>query len=202
MHFEFVLRDLEQKVFTDELLDLFLAEDQKTSDQRDSFLTDRAYRETRASLLEALSPAQAAQLEDMEGLHRAALRALSGVATASGLYTGLEKVLSGRWEPWLFARSAAHDALDDPQICPGYFQKRLQAEGIFRTLQAALSPPARSLLEDIEVLWGDRAWGVAAQGFRLGLQGAVRVLTTLRPKEISSQQLAPLLREAESLNDL
>lgn len=77
MSLEFTLHSIARSIFTDELLDSFLAEDQKTVDQRDPFLQDQVYQEKKAALVEALTPAQAAKLTAMEALHRDALRVLT-----------------------------------------------------------------------------------------------------------------------------
>ena len=44
MSLEFTLHSIARSIFTDELLDSFLAEDQKTVDQRDPFLQARSIR--------------------------------------------------------------------------------------------------------------------------------------------------------------
>lgn len=200
MGYEFTLHSIAQKIFTDELLDLFLAEDQKTIDQRDPFLQDQVYQEKKTALAEKLTPAQAAKLTAMETLHRDALRALSEFSVFSGLYTGFQRVLTDGPDRDLFLSSAAHDALDDPRVCPAYSKKHREAEALFQQLRGALPEPTRALLADVEIVWADRVYGVALQGFRLGLLGALRALTVLGPKEVSQDKLLPLLREEEALS--
>ncbi len=200
MSYEFTLHSIARSIFTDELLDSFLAEDQKTVDQRDPFLQDQVYQEKKAALAEALTPAQAAKLTAMEALHRDALRALSEFSVFSGLYTGFQRVLTDGSDQDLFLSSAAHDALDNPRLCPAYSKKHQEAENLFRPLRGDLPEPARTLLADVEIVWADRVYGVALQGFRLGLLGALRALTVLGPKEVSQDKLLPLLREAEELS--
>ena len=42
-----------------------------------------------------------------------------------------------------------------------------------------LSSAAHDALDDVEIVWSDRVYGVALQGFRFGLLGALRALTVL-----------------------
>ena len=198
MPFEFTLRFIAQKVFTDELLDTLLAEDQKTASQRDGSLQDWVYREKKTVLAQQLTPHQAAALETLEGLRRASLRALSLFAVESGLFTGFQQALAQQQpDPSPFLFSAAHDALDDPQLCPGYFKKRLEAEALARRLRSELPGPVWSLVADVDIIWGDREYGAAFQSFRLGLQAALQILTSLGPQKIPPDRLAGLAQMAE-----
>lgn len=200
MSFEFILHSIAQKVFTDELLGTLLAEDQKTANQRDNFLQDWVYQEKKAALAQQLTPDQAAELETLEGLRRASLRALALLAVESGLYTGFQQALTQQPAPSPFLSSASHDALDDPQICPGYFKKRLEAEALVQQMRGHLPGSVWSLVADVDVIWSDREYGVAVQGFRLGLQAALQVLTTLGPQEILPDSLASLRQSIEELS--
>lgn len=54
----------------------------------------------------------------------------------SGLYTGFQRVLTDEADQDLFLSSAAHDALDNPRLCPAYSKKHQEAENLFRLLGA------------------------------------------------------------------
>lgn len=189
---ETTLNSIAETIFTDDLLETLLVEDRRNMLARDSIIHEGRYYEGKNHFKLVFNESQKADLAALEGLRRSSLQALSQFSVLSGLYTGFQQALTDTPSQDLFYHSAAHDALDKPQVCPAYFDKWLQAEAAFQRIREPLSEEERAALVNVDTAWEDRAYGVAVQGFRLGFHAAVRILETLCPKELSSLRLAAL----------
>ena len=190
MSLEFTLHSIARSIFTDELLDSFLAEDQKPLTSGTPSCRTRSIRkESRPG--RGPHPRPSRQADRHGGPSPGRLAGLIGIFRVQ---RPLHRLPKGphRWvRPGPLSLLRRPRRPGQPSVVPRLFKKHQEAENLFRLLRGDLPEPARTLLADVEIVWSDRVYGVALQGFRFGLLGALRALTVLGPKEVSQDKLLP-----------